>query len=153
MDARGFTLIELMITVAVIGILAAVAYPSYLSFMIRGNRSQAEQFLSDLAQRQERFRLDQGLYAKDLPTLVISLPPTVSRYYDSPDPTATPPTLFASTTAPAFFVAALTPKSGTTQAGDGRLFINSRGETWRDATSGCAISVCASSDSTATPWN
>ena len=55
----GFTLIELMITVAVIAILAAVAYPSYQDHIRRGVRSQGQQFLMDIAQRQEQFFLDQ----------------------------------------------------------------------------------------------
>ena len=50
----GFTLIELMITVAVIAILAAVAMPSYREYVLRGNRLEAQSLLSDAAARQER---------------------------------------------------------------------------------------------------
>jgi len=50
---HGFTLIELMITVAVVAILAVVAYPSYKDHIARGQRSQGQQLLSDIAQRQE----------------------------------------------------------------------------------------------------
>jgi len=58
----GFTLIELMITVAVIGILAAVAYPSYQDYVIRANRSAAQQFMLNVASREEQYLLDARAY-------------------------------------------------------------------------------------------
>lgn len=58
----GFTLIELMITAAVIGILAAVAYPSYQDYVIRANRSAAQQFMLNVASREEQYLLDARAY-------------------------------------------------------------------------------------------
>ncbi|MEG1202744.1 MAG: type IV pilin protein [Comamonas sp.] len=52
---RGFTLVELMITVAVVGILAAIAYPSYQDYVRKSRRVDAKNTLLDLASRQERF--------------------------------------------------------------------------------------------------
>lgn len=54
----GFTLIELMVTVAIVGILGAIAYPSYTRQVAKGNRSAAEAFMFSLANKQEQYLLD-----------------------------------------------------------------------------------------------
>lgn len=59
---RGFTLIELMIVVAVMAILVAIAYPSYQDAVRKGHRGQAKADLVDLAQRAERHRTVNGSY-------------------------------------------------------------------------------------------
>ncbi len=56
--ARGFTLIEVMITVAVVGILAAVAYPSYSDYVMRGKIGEATTGLQEARVRMEQFYLD-----------------------------------------------------------------------------------------------
>lgn len=59
---KGFTLVELMITVAIIGILAAIAYPSYQQYVLRANRAEAQSILMETAQFMERRFTTCGTY-------------------------------------------------------------------------------------------
>jgi len=52
---KGFTLIELMIVVLIIGIISAIAYPTYRGHMMRSHRAEGKALLVDAAARQERF--------------------------------------------------------------------------------------------------
>ncbi len=115
----GFTLIELMITVAIVGILAAVAYPSYTQYIVRANRSAAQAQMLDIANRQQQFLLANRAYARK-PVLTASgyiLPADVgARYgYDITVGTATVPS----------FVITFTPAGA--QLGDGALTLDSEG--------------------------
>ena len=65
---KGFTLIELMIVVAILGIISAIAIPAYADFIRKGKRADAKVELLKLAQMQESYFVQNLSYAKDLTT-------------------------------------------------------------------------------------
>lgn len=73
--AGGVTLLELMIVVAIIGILAAIAIPNYQTYQERTRRADATSDLVELAQWLERYRVNQNTYAADPADLPITQSP------------------------------------------------------------------------------
>jgi type IV pilus assembly protein PilE len=124
--SRGFTLIELMITVVIVAILASIAFPSYATFMKKSRRGDAETAMMDIAQREQQYLLDTRTYAPNVATLNTTVPTTVTAYYtiqicQTPAPCAAPGG------APPTFVVIATPIAGSAQAGDPVLTIDNTG--------------------------
>lgn len=118
-QSRGFTLIELMIVVVIIGILAAIGIPNYQQYRIKANRAEAQAFLMDLAQRQQQFLLDTRAFAGTVADLNLTVPEGVVRNYNIVlDVDAGPPPTFTATAEPI---------ANGMQDGDGDLIINQAG--------------------------
>ena len=115
---KGFSLIELMIAVVIVGILAAVAFPSYQNYVVKGNRAAAQAFMVDVANREKQYLLDARTYATDLTALGMAAPTDVSKHYtiSISAPAATPPS----------FTITATPTSSQ-QTSDGALTLTSDG--------------------------
>ena len=104
---RGFTLIEVMITVAIVAILAAVALPTYRQHVRKSRRAEAQAFLMNVAGRQQQFLLDTRAYASSLATAVGAAPANVAATYTV--------TLVAAGGPPPTFVVTATPRADTDQ--------------------------------------
>jgi len=91
----GFTLIELMITVVIMAILVAIAYPSYTRYIARSNRTAAQSYLMDLAQREQQYLLDARTYADDATIKAVDgVPSNVAAQYKIEVKPPTPTTTF-----------------------------------------------------------
>ena len=116
---HGFTLIELMITLAIVAILAAVGYPSYTSHVKKSNRRAAQAQMLDIANRQQQFLLANKAYATkaQLTSSGYNVPTDLSSRYDYDITVGTG-------TVPAFTI---TFTASGVQASDGDLTFNSEG--------------------------
>jgi type IV pilus assembly protein PilE len=125
---RGFTLIEILIVMVVIGILAAIAIPSYQNQLRKSSRAAAQAFMAEIANKEIFYLQSQRTYwdcAKPCtdfsPLGNTAIPEDVSRFYlmgITKDDATTPPS----------FVITAYAKTGTRQEADGDLTLNQKGD-------------------------
>lgn len=115
--AKGFTLIELMVTIVIVAILASIAIPSYREYVLRGNRRAAQAAMMEIATRQQQYFVANRVYAGSIADLGYSLPEEVQGKYTAALETAAGP--------PPTFEITFSPEGS--QAGDGDLTLDSDG--------------------------
>lgn len=139
MRRNGFTLIELMIVVAIIGILAAIAYPSYLNYKVRTNRTDAQAEMIAIGQSLMQFKMTRGNYSNATVAVIYGAavtPKTGTALYD----------LTLNVTGSKWELIAK-PRSGTTQAGNGWICLNDQGQKfWAKGATACALSATSNWD-------
>lgn len=116
---HGFTLIELMITVAIIGILAAVAYPSYTDYIRKGKRATAQAALMELAGKEQTYLLDRRAYTANLGSLGFTPPKEIENDYTF--------SVDGVSDAPLAFTAKATPSTTLTARGENILTVDQLG--------------------------
>ena len=126
---QGFTLIEMMIVVAIIGILAAIAYPSYQQYVIKTKRTDMMTEMQNIASEIESRKLAQGSYsaisAGVKTDFATAYPRQGTQLYDvTINPTIlTPP----DNTLTSKWIITATPKTGSQMLSDGNLTFNYQG--------------------------
>lgn len=124
----GFTLIELMITVAILGIVAAIALPSYRTHLVKAARVQAQTELLELANLQEKIYLNSTAYTASVTTAYNG---TAAGGLGRTNGTTNDGKYTLSLVVPAgaqTFVLTATPAAGKPQVGDGNLSISESGQ-------------------------
>lgn len=119
-NEHGFSLIELMIVVAIVGVLAFLAFPSYQQFIDDGKRSSTQSYMLELASRQSNYLQDNRRYTDTINDLVVVASDDVTNNYDIEI------TIGAAGEAPSYTITA-SPKSTSTLALDGDLTLNHLG--------------------------
>ena len=107
----GFTLIELMVVVAIVAILAAIALPSFADQMRKSRRAEAVTTIQDAQLRLEKWRVDHSSYSG----AGITFPASAQKYYTI--------TITATTDAPNAYVISAAPKTGQDKDSCGTLAI------------------------------
>ena len=129
-STRGFTLIEIMIVIGIIGVLTAIAIPTYGQYVIKTNRADGQDKLTEIMYQMERFATRNRTYTQVLGPGGLGFTPQADGTFESNrgEYTLAAAPCAGSTIANCVVVTA-TPRVGGTQERDGPLTLNSRGNT------------------------
>lgn len=133
----GFSLIELMVAVVIVGILAAIAMPSYSNYVIRGSRAAAQTELLELASLQEKIYLNSSAYTASVTTAYDGNATTGGLGKTTGQTSDSKYALALSGVGQTYTLTA-TPVAGTGQAGNGCLTIQENGmRQWHENNDAC----------------
>jgi len=135
-SSRGFSLIELLVVLAIIGVIVAIAIPSYDAYLRRGTRAAAQGFMMQVSGKQAQYLLDARNYAVGataVADLGLAVPPDVSPFYTVVVENSAGG---ATVSVPPSFRVRATPITGTRQASDGELIITDNGTKTRGGAAG-----------------
>lgn len=77
---EGFTLIELLVVIIIIGILSAIALPSFLNQANKAKQSEAKQYVSSMNKGQQAFFAERTVFATDVPSLGLGIKTETNNY-------------------------------------------------------------------------
>ncbi|MCO8081402.1 type IV pilin protein [Acinetobacter lwoffii] len=139
--SHGFTLIEILIVVVILGILAAISIPSYNQYIIKANRVDAQTTLVDIASKIQRYKVSQGSLSNGSSVIkltdlgypaLLEIPQNSKPLYKVE---------LSSVTVEGAWELIAEPKISTKQEGDGWLCLNHKGEQfWSKGVDACNFS-------------
>ena len=133
----GFTLIELMIVVAVVGILSMIGYPSYRNYLMKANRSAAQQLMLNIQNREEQYILDARAYTNVLGSSGLNISQEGWNCGAATSTTCSSSfynvTVAVTAGTPPTYIVTAAPVSGSYQVADGSLTLSSGGAKARTA--------------------
>lgn len=150
---KGFTLIEVMIVIVIMGILAAIAYPSYQEYVRSTKRADAQAQMLEIAHRLQRFKVANFSYVPIVND--VEKPVTLAEIQHSgflPRPSDALYTLVLTNVTPTTWTLTATPISGTLMVNDGVICLNHRGQKfWSKTTS--TTTACIAGLSPTSNWD